>query len=97
MSEDALLDSIKKALSCLEKRGDIVICTNTLDAPAKHIYHAVKEIVPNEKLSFSELSGLRMLIFQAISDKCFFDWEMPSLTGFNAEEFKEIAEKLPRG
>jgi len=25
----------------------------------------------------------------------FFDWEMPTLTGFTAEQFKAIAEKLP--
>lgn len=97
MSEDALLQSIKKALSDLEESGDIVLCANTPDAPAKHVYHAVKALTPNDKLSFSELVGLRALIFQAINDKRFFDWEMPSLTGFKAEEFKEIAEKLPKG
>jgi hypothetical protein len=40
--------------------------------------------------------GLRRLVWHAVSNKQFFDWEMPTLTGFTAEQFGEIAEKLPR-
>jgi hypothetical protein len=47
-------------------------------------------------LTSSEMAGLRSLVLHAISDKRFFDWEMPTLTGFSAEEFRQIAEKLPR-
>jgi len=47
-------------------------------------------------LSFGELVGVRNLILHAIGNKQFFDWEMPTLTGFTAAEFERIAEKLPR-
>ncbi len=97
MNDDTLLKSIKKALSDLEERGDIVLCSKVPDNPAKHVYDVVRTLVPSEELTLSELSGLRSLVFQAIGDEQFFDWEMPTLTGFKAEEFKEIAEKLPQG
>ncbi|EFO29947.1 hypothetical protein TRICHSKD4_5787 [Roseibium sp. TrichSKD4] len=37
------------------------------------------------------------MILQALSDKRFFDWEMPTLTGLTSEEFKAVANKLPKG
>lgn len=96
MSYDFLMNKIHKALSDLEKNGDIVLCSDVPTAVAKKIYDAVIDIVPNNELSPAELSGMRALIFQASRDSRFFDWEMPTLTGFSAEEFRAIAEKLPK-
>lgn len=97
MNDDLLFQSIKKALLNLEERGDIVLCASDTDIPAKHIYEAVREFVPSERLTTSELSGLRALVFQAVSDDRFFDWEMPTLTGLTSDQFKEAASKLPKG
>ena len=97
MYKDALLGAIQKELSNLEESGDVVLCASTPDAPAKRIYRAVIDFVPNEELSLEELVGLRSLVLHAVDDKRFFDWEMPTLTGFKAEDFRRIAEKLPKG
>lgn len=96
MSEEILLHKIRDALLALEERGDVVICANTPEKPAKYIFDALSEVLSNN-ITASELSGIRALVLHAISNPRFFDWEMPSLTGFNAEEFRRIAEKLPKG
>ena len=96
--EDQILNRVMmSALYELEREGEIVLATTRVEALANRIAAAVLEVVPNTGLSRDELIGLRMLIYHAASDKRFFDWEMPTLTGFSATEFKEIAEKLPPG
>jgi hypothetical protein len=65
----------------------MVITCPSIQLIANRVAEAVLAVVPNTSLSLNELSGVRSLIFQAISDKRFFDWEMPTLTGFNADEF----------
>lgn len=95
MTDKLLMQSIKQSLYDLEERGDIVICSTISDAPAKCLYDVVRTFIPNDSLTTSELSGIRSLIFHAVDDKRFFDWEMPVLTGFSADEFRKIAEKLP--
>jgi len=97
VNSDLLLQAIESALLELEERGEIVLCTDTPNVSSKYICSAIKELTPNEKLTLSELSGLRALVFQAVNDQRFFDWEMPTLTGLDANEFKKIAEKLPKG
>jgi len=97
MTENVLMQLIKVSLLDLEERGDIVICTSDTAALTKHIYEVISQLVPNEQLSTSELSGLRSLVLLAISDKRFFDWEMPILTGLTSEQFREVAIKLPKG
>lgn len=97
MIDDLLMLAIKKALSDLEMRGDIVVCSEIAGGPAKYLHDAVSAFVPNSALTYSELSGIRSLIFHAVDDERFFDWEMPTLTGFNADGFRKIAEKLPTG
>lgn len=81
----------------LEERGDIVLCTVTPDEPANFLFSELQEFMPSTPLTVSELSGLRALTLHAIQDERFFDWEMPTLTGFSAEEFEKIAKKLPKG
>jgi hypothetical protein len=97
MNEELVLKLISRALLELEERGDIVLCVDSAKKPAKHIYDALGELMPNDKLTASELSGLRALVFQATNDQRFFDLEMPTLTGFTADEFRTIARKLPKG
>ena len=97
MTENLLMNSIKKALLDLDQRGDIVLCVSEPDSPAKFIYEVVSDLIPNDELTITELAGLRSLISQAVSDKRFFDWEMPTLTGLTSDQFKDVAKKLPRG
>ncbi|GBD49783.1 hypothetical protein [Methylopila sp. Yamaguchi] len=85
------------ALGELERDGDLAIMSLSIEPIADRISQAVLSVVPNTKLSHLELLGIRSLILHAISDKHFFDWEMPILTGFTAAEFERIAEKLPQG
>lgn len=96
MSEDFLIRAINAALLKLEANGDIVLCSALSDVPAKQIHDAVIELVPNDQISLSEMSALRALVLQAIDDNRFFDWEMPTLTGLTAEEFRALASKLPK-
>lgn len=96
MSENQLINEIRKALNDLEDNGDIVLCPSTPNLPEKKIYDAITTLIPNTPLSSVELYAVRSLILHAIRDKRFFDWEMPTLTGLNAEEFENIAKKLPR-
>lgn len=96
-TENQLLNIIKQALVDLDEKGEIVLCSSDPSIPAEFLFVLVKQLIPNEALSSSELSGLRSLVFHAIRDDRFFDWEMPTLTGFQAEEFQKIAEKLPKG
>ncbi|WP_259779849.1 hypothetical protein [Aestuariispira ectoiniformans] len=95
--DNYLMNAIKESLEELETSGDIVICSTTANIPARLLCDRLSSLVPFDKLSTSELIGLRALVVQAIGNKRFFDWEMPTLTGFKAEEFERIAEKLPKG
>ena len=92
-----LANTIRRTLTELEESDDIVLCSNVPDLPTKILYDELHELLSNEALSSSELSGIRSLIFEAINHNNFFDREMPTLTGFTAEEFKKISEKLPKG
>lgn len=96
MDDEKLSLSIAMELSRLESEGEIVVTCPSVEPLADRIATKVLEIVPNTGLSQIELLGVRSLILHAVSDKKFFDWEMPTLTGFSAEEFSRIAEKLPR-
>jgi hypothetical protein len=84
------------ALIDLEREGEIVVISPSVDPLADRLAETALGVVPSTALSFGELVGVRSLILHAISDKRFFDWEMPTLTGFTAAEFERIAEKLPR-
>ena len=92
-----LMSVIKDSLNELETRGDIVITSGLPNSAADFLYDSLQTLLPTEALTVQELIGLRSLIFHAIADKRFFDWEMPTLTGFDSEGFARIADKLPKG
>lgn len=96
MQDKLLSKTIAMALGELERDGDLVITSPSIEPVADRMAQAVLAVVPNTALSHLELLGVRSLVLHAISDKRFFDWEMPTLTGFTAAEFEGIAEKLPR-
>ncbi|MBZ9648777.1 hypothetical protein K9B33_14600 [Sphingobium sp. 3R8] len=97
MKDEKLSRVIAMTLGALERDGELVVTCPSIEPIADRIAEAALDVVPNTSLSFLELVGVRGLILHAISDKRFFDWEMPTLTGFSASEFERIAEKLPRG
>ena len=96
MEDRELSRVIARALHELETQDELVIAAPGIEPLADRIADAVLAVVPNSGLSQLELLGVRSLILHAVSDKRFFDWEMPTLTGFSADEFQMIAEKLPR-
>jgi len=96
IKDQSLFDSLVALLNNLDESGEIVVCTGDSKAVAKKIHDLVLAHVPNTSLSTQELYGVRSLLLEAVKDKSFFDWEMPTLTGFNAEQFQNIANKLPR-
>lgn len=95
MEDNHLSQTIVMALGDLEREGELVDTSSSIERVADRIAEAVLGVVPNTSLSVEELFGVRSLILHAIESKSFFDWEMPTLTGFTAEEFKQIADKLP--
>jgi len=95
MTDERLSGVIAQALGELEREGELVVATPSIIFIADRIAEAALSVVPNTSLSLQELSGIRSLILHAVSDKQFFDWEVPTLTGYTAEEFKLIAQKLP--
>ncbi len=95
MEDQQLSRAIAMILGDLEREGELVITCPSIKLVADRVAEAVLAVVPNTSLSLNELSGVRSLILHAIWDKRFFDREMPTLTGFDADEFKQIAEKLP--
>lgn len=95
MDEPTLASVIERILQSLEERGEIVVCSSAPGRSAKVIAEAVSALVPNVELTASEMHGIRSLILHALADKNFFDWEMPTLTGLSAEEFRKLADKLP--
>lgn len=97
MSKDPLLDqALTAALKRLEADGEIIVSTTSPRRIVERLSGAALDVVPNTGLTSSELYGLRLLVLQATASRAFFDWEMPTLTGFSAEQFEAIAEKLPR-
>lgn len=91
----ALIQAIGKAITDLDEASELVLCSDDPTNCASKIANSVSHIVPNTGLNSSEMRGIRSLILHAIEDKRFFDWEMPTLTGFSAEQFRTIADKLP--
>jgi hypothetical protein len=96
MDDQLLSRTIMAALGELEKDDELIIISTTIERVADRIAEAVLGVVPNTGLSAQDLYGIRSLIFHAVHDKQFFDWEMPTLTGFNSDEFIQILGKLPR-
>jgi hypothetical protein len=99
MQEDdqrSLIQAIGEAIIELDKVNDLVLCSDDPTKCATKIAASVGHVVPDIGLSSLEMYGIRSLILYAIADKKFFDREMPTLTGFSAEQFKAIADMLPR-
>lgn len=95
VQDSDLKDALCDALVELERRGDIVICSNDARSAALFMESKLRSLVPSDSITPSELRGVRSLIFHAVGDGAFFDWEMPILTGLSASEFIRIANKLP--
>jgi hypothetical protein len=94
---DPLLEKIIRAeITALETEQEIVVCAANSSLVTRRLCEAVLGVVPRTGLSPLELYAVRRLIFQAVNSPGFFDWEMPTLTGATAEEFRAIANKLPR-
>lgn len=90
-----LYNVINSALSELEQQNEIVVCASSSSYASKFLEEKLRSAFVSPEISVSELSSIRSLIYYAIRDKRFFDWEMPTLTGLTAEEFASLADRLP--
>ena len=92
--DSRLLKAISNALVQCEENSDLVITTSVVNKISDVIAEKVKEEYSGGIISPEETLGVATLIFHAIENKKFFDWEMPTLCGYSAEEFDTIARKL---
>ena len=97
MTKEAVSAKLRDTLLKLENETEIVLATTNVDRIADRLCNVVSEEIPIPALCASEWQALRALIFHAVADERFFDWEMPTLTGLTAEEFKHLADRLPAG
>jgi hypothetical protein len=93
MSEH-LLSAIVDAVESLEHDNEIVVASSSSGRAASRIYNSVLNAVPNANLTPDEGAAVKSLILHAINDSRFFDWEMPTLTGGTADDFRRIVDKL---
>lgn len=91
-----IIQTLIGALEELERDDNVILLGPSPRKAAEKIASKLRSVVPNPGLTPEEMHGLRLLILHAISSKSFFDWGLPTLTGFTATQFQEIAEKLPR-
>ena len=96
IKDQKLSEVLISLLGELEKSGDIVVCSSDSEFVVKKIHDTVLTVTPHTSLSLDELYGVRSLILEAITDKVFFDWEKPTITGFTADQFQKIVNKLPQ-
>lgn len=87
---------ISLILKKMEEDEEIVICSSSSVNATSKIHDAIASIVPKTNLSDLDLYAIRSLILEAIDDGKFFDREMPTLTGYSADQFRKIAMKLPK-
>ncbi|MBG6161125.1 hypothetical protein IWQ54_000775 [Labrenzia sp. EL_195] len=92
---DTLTEAILDALTCMAEEEELVITTSVPRQLAGRIRNRIANEVPIPPISKTELTAIRSLIYRAVNDTRFFDFEMPTLTGLTAEEFNDLAAKLP--
>lgn len=89
-----IINSIFSALRKAEDAGDFVICTTTPELTANLISDGVRTVFTGDIFSPEELFALSKLISQATSEKRFYDWEMPTLIGYTADEMAALGERI---
>lgn len=92
--QQALADAIVSALAHAEGAGELVICTGAPVQIADRISESVRGVYSGGIFSPEELFALSALIFHATSDKRFYDWEMPVLLGYTAEQMAELGNRI---
>lgn len=94
MKHQDLVKIISSALTESEESSDVVITTNIIDDVSKVIADKILESGALSVLTSEEVLGINTLIYHAINEAKFFDWEMPTKCGYTAEQFDEISKKL---
>lgn len=89
-----LINGIASGLRKAEESGDIVICSATPDRTAILISNKAREVFTGNVFSPEELLALSGLIFHAVADKRFYDWEMPTLIGYTADDLAELGDRI---
>ena len=92
--DEKLKSGIASALIKAEDNGDIVTTTATPNDIYTLIANNVKEVYAGGVLSPDELFGICVVMFHAVENEKFYDWEMPTLCGYTREEMKILVKKL---
>jgi hypothetical protein len=92
--EEKLVISLQSALKKAEEKGSLVLTTTTLNEITDALVESVKESYAGGVVTPDEMFGVCNVLYHAIEDKKFFDWEMPTLCGYKAEEIKDITDRL---
>jgi hypothetical protein len=88
-----LIAAITTSLYQLEEKGSIVITESIVSSISQHIAEGVKSSYAGA-LTPDEVLGVCSVLLHAAGDANFYDWEMPTLSGYQADEVKEIATRL---
>ena len=88
-----LISAIENALVQSEVLGDLVI-TVPPRVIAERIDKEVRQVFTGNIFSPEELMAVAALIMQATANRSFYDWEMPTLVGYTAEEMSALGAKL---
>lgn len=90
--------SIENYLRELEARGDIVITTPMMSPIVDGLISSLRQtyegMYAEGVFTTSELEAIYSLIFEAIHDEKFFDWEKPTLTGMTKDQFEALGRKI---
>ncbi len=92
--DEKLTAAIKKGLKKAEDNNDIVISTMIMSNVTSIVVEEIKKVYSGGTLTPNEILGICLVLEYASKDKAFYDWEMPTLSGYKAKEMEELATKL---
>lgn len=92
--DSELTSAISESLLAIESKGELVITSASPHAAATEIAEKVREVYAGGVFTPEELMALSSLILHAVADKRFYDWEMPTLIGYSADEMKALGMKI---
>ena len=91
---ETLIQALQSGIGTAEDKGLLVSTTPNHRQAAKVLAEQVKVAYAGGVISPEEALGICSVLYHAVEDKRFFDWEMPTLCGYKAEEIKQITDRL---
>lgn len=92
--EANLVEALSKGLKKAEENGALVLTTTVISDITNVLVESVKSSYTGGVLTPDEMFGVCNVLYHAVEDKRFYDWEMPTKCGYSSEEMKSITDKL---